>query len=105
MWNKGMSLLEFVQYRLKIFFEFSDNISNGTSTNAPKPAPSVKDIIGLSLPYIGTYKKLDNVKQVVALIDDVSPLLIVIFMGQITRKFFDTAGSVHQLWKMLHGMQ
>lgn len=40
-----------------------------------KPAPSVKDITGLSLPYIGSYKKLDNVKQVVALIDDVSILI------------------------------
>jgi len=35
-----------------------------------KKVPSVKDITGISLPYIGTYKKLDNKKQVVALIDD-----------------------------------
>ena len=37
-----------------------------------KPAPTVKDIIGRSLPHIGTYKSLDNKKQAVALIDDVS---------------------------------
>lgn len=39
--------------------------------NGVKPAPSVKDIIGLSLPYVGPYKRLDNKEQVVALIDDV----------------------------------
>lgn len=37
-----------------------------------KPAMKVNDIIGKSLPSIGAYKKLDNSKQVVALIDDVS---------------------------------
>lgn len=47
-----------------------NDITNGTSNSNSKPAPSVKDIIGLSLPHIGTYKKLDNEKQVVALIDD-----------------------------------
>lgn len=34
--------------------------------------PQIKDIIGRSLVKIGNYKKLDNSKQVVALIDDVS---------------------------------
>lgn len=34
--------------------------------------PTVKNIIGRALPRIGPYKKLDNTKQVVALIDDVS---------------------------------
>lgn len=33
--------------------------------------PALKDVIGKALPYIGTYKHLDNKKQVVALIDDV----------------------------------
>ncbi|KAF7266557.1 hypothetical protein GWI33_020065 [Rhynchophorus ferrugineus] len=32
--------------------------------------PKVKDIVGRALKYIGPYKKLDNTKQVVALIDD-----------------------------------
>lgn len=36
-----------------------------------KPVPSIKDVIGKSLPHIGTYVQLDNKKQVVALIDDV----------------------------------
>ena len=36
------------------------------------PAPKINDIIGNALPRIGPYKKLDNTKQVVALIDDVS---------------------------------
>lgn len=49
--------------------------SNGNvnSTNGSiNPAPKLKDIIGSSLNYVGTYKNLDNKKQVVALIDDVS---------------------------------
>jgi len=57
--------------------DVSGNETNGVhSTNGAnaghktKPAPSVKDITGISLQYIGTYKKLDNAKQVVALIDD-----------------------------------
>lgn len=37
-----------------------------------KKAPAIKDVTGTSLQYIGTYKQLDNKKQVVALIDDVS---------------------------------
>lgn len=39
-----------------------------------KPVPKLNDIIGASLKYVGPYKKLDNKKQVVALIDDVSSL-------------------------------
>lgn len=31
----------------------------------------VQDVIGKALPHIGPYKKLDNKRQVVALIDDV----------------------------------
>lgn len=51
------------------------NKVNGSGyTNQPRKAPSIKDITGISLPYIGAYKKLDNTKQVVALIDDVSNL-------------------------------
>lgn len=34
--------------------------------------PKIKDIVGEALPRIGNYKELDNTKQVVALIDDVS---------------------------------
>lgn len=60
----------------KIDSSDNDDTSNGFSINGyssqSKKAPSVKDITGISLPYIGTYKKLDNTKQVVALIDDVS---------------------------------
>lgn len=36
-----------------------------------QPAPKVNDVIGAALSRIGPYKKLDNTKQVVALIDDV----------------------------------
>lgn len=50
---------------------------NAQKTNQSKRAPSVKDITGISLPYIGAYKKLDNTKQVVALIDDVSNFCVV----------------------------
>lgn len=49
------------------------NGSNGVNGSTPivKPAPKMNDVIGASLRYIGTYKNLDNKKQVVALIDDV----------------------------------
>lgn len=51
------------------------NRTNGTlahTTNgaAPKRALKINDIIGEALPQIGSYKKLDNKKQVVALIDE-----------------------------------
>ncbi|XP_063618794.1 dihydropyrimidine dehydrogenase [NADP(+)] isoform X1 [Cydia splendana] len=42
---------------------------NGTS-NGRCPVPSIRDVVGEALPRIGTYKQLDNTKQVVALIDD-----------------------------------
>lgn len=49
------------------------NASNGVNGSASlvKPAPKMTDVIGASLKYVGTYKNLDNKKQVVALIDDV----------------------------------
>ena len=40
-----------------------------------KPAtivPAIKDVIGQALPMIGSYQRLDNKQQVVAVIDDVS---------------------------------
>ena len=46
------------------------NNTNGTK-NGYNAAPALKDVIGASLKYVGAYKKLDNKKQVVALIDDV----------------------------------
>lgn len=70
MWNKSTFECVCVASITTKFFTFADNLSNGTPNLRLNPPPSVKDIIGLSLPYIGTYKKLDNVKQVVALIDD-----------------------------------
>jgi len=36
------------------------------------PIPSIKDVIGKALSHISSYKKLDNGRQVIALIDDVS---------------------------------
>lgn len=51
----------------------SNGTSNGSSQNGASAnnVPTVQDIIGASLRYVGPYKKLDNKKQVVALIDDV----------------------------------
>lgn len=46
------------------------NTNNGTGSTTA--VPSVKDVIGAALKHVGPYKKLDNTKQVVALIDDVS---------------------------------
>lgn len=48
----------------------AQNSSNGIK-NGENPVPTLKDVIGTSLKYVGTYKNLDNTKQVVALIDDV----------------------------------
>jgi hypothetical protein len=44
-----------------------------------KPAPAVNDVIGNALSRIGPYKKLDNSRQVVALIDDVRKLFSELF--------------------------
>lgn len=35
------------------------------------PIPTVKDVIGKALTHIGSFKELNNKKQMVALIDDV----------------------------------
>ena len=37
-----------------------------------KPVPKLVDVVGDALSHIGPYKQLDNKRQVVALIDDVS---------------------------------
>lgn len=52
-------------------------IQNGTNSvnggkDSPAATPKIKDIIGKALSKIGAYKQLDNTRQVVALIDDVS---------------------------------
>lgn len=54
---------------------------------SPEPIaaiPSIKDVIGKALNYIGTYKDLNNKEQVIALIDDVrfnQLLFILIFIS------------------------
>lgn len=50
------------------------NATNGVSNGnvVAKAVPSVGDVIGAALKHVGPYKQLDNTKQVVALIDDVS---------------------------------
>lgn len=81
------------------------NAANGSNgiKNGENPAPSLKDVIGTSLKYVGTYKKLDNTKQVVALIDDV-------IIAQNSLFFFSNnnlgcfVGFVHKLWQMLYGL-
>lgn len=52
--------------------DVEDLLTKENKKNAPRNGqiPEVKDIIGEALPRIGTYKNLDNSKQVVALIDD-----------------------------------
>lgn len=47
-------------------------LSNNNITNGYPKVPKIQDILGEALPRIGAYKGLDNTKQVVALIDDVS---------------------------------
>lgn len=64
----------------KITDEYSPASSTPDIKNGfhPKPAPKVSDIIGKALPYIGTYKSLDNKQQKVALIDDVCCLFLLL---------------------------
>jgi len=45
----------------------------GRTVNSPqREVPQIKDVIGRSLPHIGTYNQLSNKEQVVALIDEVT---------------------------------
>lgn len=51
--------------------EENEVVKNGTDAHIIQPALKIKDVLGIALPKIGSYKNLDNKKQVVALIDDV----------------------------------
>jgi hypothetical protein len=63
--------------KFKIFPEYLNSIKKTSEKDhKSKPAVKVNDIIGKALPKIGAYKKLDNKKQVVALIDDVGIFLL-----------------------------
>jgi hypothetical protein len=53
--------------------------SNDSTINLGKTGLKIQDVIGASVSKIGAYKKLDNKKQVVALIDDVSGLFFLKF--------------------------
>lgn len=46
--------------------------SNVQESSNNREVPQISNVIGRVLPRIGPYKKLDNTKQVVALIDDVN---------------------------------
>lgn len=50
----------------------AENYTQNGTTNGYSEVPTIKDVLGEALPRVGTYKHLDNTKQVVALIDDVS---------------------------------
>lgn len=70
--NSSLSLID-----LDYFLEHLKTLkmeTNGFNGVKPVAAVKVNDLIGSALPRIGPYKKLDNKKQVVALIDDVSLL-------------------------------
>lgn len=54
------------------------SISKPEIVNGHPKVPLIKDVLGEALPRIGTYKNLDNTKQVVALIDDVSKYFVAI---------------------------
>ena len=55
----------------KLFVEQLKQLKVDSNSDEIKKAPLVSDVIGKALPRIGPYKKLDNTRQVVALIDDV----------------------------------
>jgi len=53
-----------------------NRLENGLAPNRPanelaRPVPQLQEIIGRTVPRVGTYKQLDNKQQVVALIDEV----------------------------------
>ncbi|XP_053607413.1 dihydropyrimidine dehydrogenase [NADP(+)] isoform X2 [Plodia interpunctella] len=61
------------ELRLKSDLLGDNKVENHLAANGVNGHPSVpgiKDVLGEALPRIGTYKHLDNTKQVVALIDD-----------------------------------
>lgn len=65
--------------RLKSDILSDNKVQNFTSNGYHEDidVPRIKDVLGEALPRVGTYKHLDNTKQVVALIDDVSLFLLV----------------------------
>ncbi|XP_026728900.1 dihydropyrimidine dehydrogenase [NADP(+)] [Trichoplusia ni] len=58
--------------RLKSDILSDNKVQNYTSNGYHEDidVPKIKDVLGEALPRVGTYKHLDNTKQVVALIDD-----------------------------------
>ncbi|VVC90062.1 unnamed protein product [Leptidea sinapis] len=69
--KKREEILESIREKSDILDD--NKVQNSTSnglTNSHSEIPKIKDVLGLALPRIGSYKKLDNTKQVVALIDD-----------------------------------
>lgn len=85
--DNGKPLLHFGEYKKKreqkllqmhlekgaLWNPHENGTNNGETGNTPvsiNPVPKIKDALGAALPKIGSYKSLDNKKQVVALIDD-----------------------------------
>ena len=58
--------------KIKQSEDLLNNVEQIQRDDEPIQAAKVKDVIGAGLRHIGTYKNLDNKKQVVALINDVS---------------------------------
>lgn len=63
-------------------------LTNGFASNGVAKIPSVQNVIGAAVDKVTPYKKLDNRKQVVALIDDVSLGLPLIHTGDLCNFFF-----------------
>lgn len=64
--------------------------------------PKIKDVLGEALPRVGTYKHLDNTKQVVALIDDVSVPYIVLDTISFSLNVQSHLAKVDQTFSILH---
>lgn len=74
-----------------------------------RPVPRVHDVVGVAVANIGSYKSLDKSAQVVALVDEVRFIsaqeqATVVVSNAVSIPLF-LLGYMHQLWKMLHGMQ
>ncbi|CAG9804575.1 unnamed protein product [Chironomus riparius] len=70
--KKEEKFVKLVQEKGPLYNPYDEQLKQlkADSSEEIKKAPLVSDVIGKALPRIGPYKKLDNTRQVVALIDD-----------------------------------
>uniref|UniRef100_S4NXU2 dihydropyrimidine dehydrogenase (NADP(+)) n=4 Tax=Pararge aegeria TaxID=116150 RepID=S4NXU2_9NEOP len=68
--KKREELLHGIRLKSSVLDDIPNCPLQKKEVNGYATVPRIKDVLGEALPRIGTYKNLDNTKQVVALIDD-----------------------------------